>query len=159
MRSVLKDIMHSTVSDECTLASTGPTLSYQLTTAFQPLATIFGSQEGGDGVFLKPDFGTGTIGTATTAGYSYEVVGAVTIEDANNVVLDLSIAVDGAPLQFIASVVGKGAGKPFTIDIGGLIRSAVSNSVITLVMKADKVADVDIINSVLRVDIKPTNNP
>lgn len=159
LRSVTIDMLDSSIADEAELFSTAETVGLVLDGTFTSLATIYDAEEGDDGNFLNTAFSLGTVTGTGTAGFSYTVRAAITIEAGNNEVIEFSVGINGVADPYFATLVGDGT-KDQSVSIGAFDRSAASASVYTLMARAvDGSATVTVSAVRLVVIIQPTNNP
>lgn len=157
MRDLTRDIIDSTVQDEGAINGPGQT-GVALTGTYQNLGG-YSSSQGGDGTFVKLDVGLGQIVTATTAGFTYEVLAAVSFEGSTNDEYEFAIGINGAPGAYQPSVTGRGPGRPSSVYLRAYQTSLPSDSVITVMARSPDNATIDVTDIILGAIILPTNNP
>jgi len=155
---LMLDTIDSCVNDEARLLKEVEEIDVALTTSYTT-PIIYDSSEGGDATFLKVNLGAGTITTATTAGFSYDVALFISFIGINNTRYDASFLQNGVPVGLETSGIGFGNNDPTHLSLTSTSLSTASNSVIEIGLKADVAGDIDILAAALRVDIIPTNNP
>jgi hypothetical protein len=158
---LLIDTIDSTIQDECSIFSTSATNNFDtIEDTWVKLDGVFDEQNGGDGVFLKPDLAESEIVSNTIAGYSYEVNAVVSFEGTQNARFDFIILANDVPMGIIGIETGEGNNDPVTSNPRAFIQSAVSNmSFSVAVRNSSSSNDIDIISATLYVNILPTNNP
>lgn len=163
-RSTLHDIVDSTVSDEALIAGAPEVTGYALTTTFSALTTgLYSAEAGGDGSFLTTNIAAGNITTSPTAGFTYSVSAALTVQAANNEIVEMAIMVNGVASRFQPSITGRGTNdRPVSVYIEAFVNGADStaNSVIQICARMpDGAGTISIDDVILNVTIKPTNDP
>ena len=159
VRSILTDIVDSTIQDECAISGdTGATIA--LTSAFSPITDGFDTTVGGDGTWLKPNQATGTIVLNVQPGWTYSVLAVVTLQVVQNESLEFCILRDGVAGFFKPTIAGAGVSRPNSVQLIDQILANTSNEEVQIGVRAiDGAASVDIIDVVLEVTVLPTNNP
>lgn len=160
LRGVMLDTIDSTVQDECNLAATAPTLALATTASFVPLS-VYGEDNGGDGVFLTPDFVSGTITTAAEAGFTYTINCNATIESLqNSVPCEFVVLENGIPDGLAFALTGDGKDDPVSIAIRHLINAAPASAVYSIGIRTpDGASTLDVMAIEVIAVIHPTNNP
>ncbi|AUR97446.1 hypothetical protein NVP1239O_10 [Vibrio phage 1.239.O._10N.261.52.F6] len=161
LNPTLIDMLDSTIEDESAIFSLVQTDNVPTTTEWTKInTTVYGGSQGGDGVFLKPDFANGQIVTNTVAGFSYNVGAAISFEGQANTRFDFRLLKDGIPVGIIDIQTGEGNNDPITANPRAYIPSADSDAVFSVgVRSPDGANNIDIISAVLYATILPTNNP
>lgn len=127
-RSILTDIIDSVVQDECImLGSVGGV--FPTTETYQILSSVYESETGGDGLFMKPDIGAGQIQSATAAGWTYQITAIVEFEASNGQSFDFAISRNGVIIQptHTVTAVGTGNTEGVSISLDHYIKSSVSD--------------------------------
>ena len=160
LSALLIDTIDSTVQDEANIASTVSTVGLVTTTAFVPML-VFGEDNGGDGVFLTPDFLNGTITVSPTAGFTYTFSCNVSIENLqNSVPCEFVVMENGSPVGLSFALTGDGNNDPVTIAIRHLVNAAPANAVYSIGVRTPSGANtLDVLAIEMIAVIHPTNNP
>ncbi len=159
LRGPIIDSIDSLKQDEGQIASTAPTIGLVLTGTFQDLITTYDIESGDDGSFLKTFFASGQIQSSATPGFSYQCVGRVTVEAANNETIEFSVGINSVPIGFIGALTGN-ANNDLSVDFSHFERAASANDNFTLMARAaDGAATIDIQAILMTLIIWPTNNP
>ena len=159
VRNNLLDMVDSTVPDEAALTQSAPLNSVALTTAWLTPLSQFDGSIGGDGVFLKPNPAGGYIESTTTPGFTYYVIAETNIVPGNNVLIDISVLLNGVPVGPISEVIGNG-NDPISVSIIALENAMPSDGQLSVGYRSPGGnEDIDILDAGTLVIITPTNNP
>jgi hypothetical protein len=165
-QTVLTNLKDSVIQDESVLqGSVAQTISLDenwvsLSDALLAGPEMFDTVIGGDGVWLIINRAAGTITTTSTPGYTYKVLGAVTLDAATLVEVEATIGLDGVPGNFIASLVGTGGTRELSMSVSRLDLSAPASGVYTLMVRAPNGStSISIAPRQFGVIIEATNNP
>lgn len=169
VRENVLDMVDSLTQDEAGLTNvTDNTITLNLTDAWTILnntntapVITYDTPVGGDADFLKVDQAAGTITSSATAGYTYEALGAVTVNSAANEVIEATIGVDGAPGDLIGSNVGSAGSRAESIFLRRYLPSTPANSAFSIMVRAPdgSASNVEITTRSFGVIVLPTNNP
>lgn len=155
------DMIDSTIQDESALSSVTETLAQPIGTGWTPVAAaVFDTSVGGDAEFLKVSLPTGSIETASTAGFTYRATGLLSFQDiGSNVSIEFSILKNGQQAGFIAAMTGGGNNRARSASFQHVDLSAGEDDLYTIGVRCpDGVQDIDIISIGLGLSILPTNN-
>ena len=143
VNGILKDIVDSVTQDEAALLGEDP-VTMALTADWQTVsdATVTGGSAypveiGGDGNFLTINAAAGTVTGSSTAGFSYESIGAVTLDAANNAVIEATIGVNGVPGAYIGSMIGTGGARNVSTYLFRYILTSGANDVFSLMLRVE----------------------
>jgi hypothetical protein len=156
--SVIQDesVLQGSVAQTITIDENWVSLSDALLAGPEMFDTVIG----GDGVWLIVNRAAGTITTTSTPGYTYKILGAVTIDAATLVEVEATIGLDGVPGNFIASLVGTGGSRELSMSFSRLDLSAPASGVYTLMVRAPNGStNITIAPRQFGVIIEATNNP
>ena len=160
LRTPLLDMIDSLKQDEASISATGSTLGLATTVALADLTSVYDAQNGGDGDFLQPVFGSGTITGTDVAGFSYSITGAISVAATNNVAISLSVGVNGLQEGFVARHEASGATEYYTVGVRLFVNSAAADDVFTLMIATpDGITTVNIADANMTVVVHPTNDP
>jgi hypothetical protein len=164
--TVLTNLKDSVIQDESVLqGSVAQTIPLDenwvsLSDALLAGPEMFDTVIGGDGVWLIVNRAAGTITTTSTPGYTYKILGAVTLDAATLVEVEATIGLDGVPGNFIASLVGTGGARELSMSVSRLDLSAPASGVYTLMVRAPNGStNITIAPRQFGVIIEATNNP
>jgi hypothetical protein len=165
-QTVLTNLKDSVIQDESVLqGSVAQTVSLDenwvsLSDALLAGPEMFDTVIGGDGVWLIINRAAGTITTTSTPGYTYKVLGAVTLDAATLVEVEATIGLDGVPGNFVASLVGTGGTRELSMSVSRLDLSAPASGVYTLMVRAPNGStNISIAPRQFGAIIEATNNP
>ncbi len=160
MRDILGDMNDSLKQDEAALTSSSATNGLATAVSFEVLDTVYDAQQGGDGDFLNTVFGVGTITGTSTPGFTYAIVGTISVSGTNNVAIQIGVGVDGVQTGFITRHEASGITEFYTMSVRLLVNAAIADSVFTMMIATpDGISSVDIADATLGVIIHPTNDP
>ena len=161
IRNILNDIIDSTIQDECGIVTSAPVAGYAIAATFTPITTgVFTEEIGGDGSFLTVSAAAGNVTLSSTAGFAYNVVGAISFAAPNNTEIEIVVLVDGVPKPYSPLGTGRGNNRPVTVYTDAIINPAPAGAVVQLGLRAPAGATtITIEDCVLGVTIQPTNNP
>jgi hypothetical protein len=159
LRQNCLDIVDSTTNDEAVLSASVATPAVPITAAWTTML-VFDGQVGGDGDFLTPVFGAGTITGTSTAGFTYQGTGFVNANVPNGEVIDFALGVNGAPLGFISTIEGIPGDDPQGAVLYGYNLSAGVSDVYSLLVRSNTgVASLNVNDAEMTLTVMPTNNP
>lgn len=169
VRENMLDVIDSTIQDEAGLtSSTTPTITVDLTATWVKLDDLldapviaYDTTIGGDATFLKVDQTAGTITSNATPGFTYEGLGAITVNSTAGEVIEAAIGLDGLPGDLIGSNVGAAGTRPESIFLRRYIPSTAANSEFSIIIRAPdgSANNVEITTRSLGIIVLPTNNP
>ena len=143
VNSILKDMTDSLAQDEAGLLGDAP-VTMVLTDAWQSIsdatvtgAPAYGNAIGGEPDFLIVDSAAGTVTGSSTAGFSYECIGAVTLDAATNAVIEASVGVNGVPGAYIASIVGTGGVRNISVYLSRYNLTSGVDDVYSLMLRVE----------------------
>jgi hypothetical protein len=158
LRNNCLDIVDSTTNDEALLTSSVPTPTLAVTTVWTD-ALVFDGQIGGDGNFLIPVFGTGTITGTATAGFTYQATGFLNANVPNNEILEVALGVNGVPLGFINTLQGLSGSEPLGAVLYGYNLSAGVSDVYSIMVRSTSGGFTLPVNDAeMTLTVMPTNN-
>lgn len=160
LRPLLIDMIDSTIQDECAIYSTVPHAGVSVGTSWTKINNdTYDTSRGGDGVFLKPSFASGDIETASTAGFSYNVIATISFYGGNNDMYEFSIGENGTPVGATSSITGQGVNTLVSTTVFYQINAAPSDALYSLYAQSSVASDtIDIASCQLQVTVVPTNN-
>lgn len=169
VRENMQDVIDSCIQDEAGLThSTAPTMTVNLTSTWvsiddllDPPVIAYDTVIGGDPTFLIVNQANGSITSASTAGFTYEALGTITVNSTAGEIIEAAIGLDGAPGELIASNVGSAGTRPESMFLRRYIPATPASSVFTLMLRAPDGAatGVNITTRSFGVIVLPTNNP
>jgi hypothetical protein len=159
LRPLLKDVLESSAGLSGWLSLQTPVPSFIIEDVWTeiPMET----EEGGDNSFLITNVLTNSIATSGTPGWIYVTGGELCVSGQPNRVIEVGIAVNGAPMGVIGALTLVGPGKPVT-GLGGFYQEASSsNEDFTLIARcvSHPTADVRIQSAALKASLNPTPGP
>ena len=162
VRTVLNNIIDSTIQDEAQLASTAAFTPYTLSVGSYAViggSGVYDTSRGDDGDWLNINLNAGTVTGSATPGYSYTVKAGVTFSGlANNEVVDLAIGVNDTPQGFVTNIVGDGGSRPGSRYWEGGVLTAGTSDVFSIMAQTDTAGTIQIDAITLTVIVEPTNN-
>lgn len=163
LRNIVLDIVDSTIQDESAISGNTEVSGISVPTTFLALNNgIFTDEFGGDGQFLFPVAATGIITTSATAGYTYELKAAVSIEGQANNEWEFVILANGTPLEYRPNIATFGPGRTVSVYLDSYINGAGAPPSTTIQLGVRSVSgtqNLTVTGATLSVIIFPTNNP
>ena len=162
----LKDMTDSLAQDEAGLLGDAP-VTMALTDAWQSVsdatvtgAAAYGETIGGDPDFLIVDAAAGTVTGSSTAGFSYECIGAVSLDAATNAVIEAAIGVNGVPGAYVASIVGTGGVRNISVYLSRYNLNSGINDAYSLMLRVESGSGAITLGPrTFGAIVLPTNNP
>jgi hypothetical protein len=115
---------------------------------------------GGDNDFLKVSASAGTITGTETAGFSYETLGAITLDAGANKEIEAAIGLDGVPGAYVASVIGTGGARFQSMYLSRYTTAAPANGVFSLMVRAPNGSEtISVEARTFGSIVVPTQNP
>ena len=161
-----QDMFDSGVQDEAGLGGS-TSMTFTADVAWTPINDLtappviaYDDVQGGDADFLKVDQADGSITTTATPGFSYESLGAVSIDAGNGIVVEAAILRDGIPTVLVGSIVGTGGVRSQSIYVTSYLTSHTPNQKYQLGVRAPAgPTSVTLTPRNFGLIIVPTNNP
>ena len=166
VNSILKDMTDSLAQDEAALLGSDP-VTMALTGDWSVIsnATVVGGAAypnfiGGDANFLQIDNVAGTITGSTTPGFSYECVGAVSLDAGTNAVIEATIGTNGLPSTYVASMVGTGGVRNLSVYLSRYNLTSAASDAYSLMLRVESGSGAVTVSSrTFGAIVLPTNAP